>query len=113
MSKTFTIEKATKVSLRGRVSTSGDFVSLYMDWGSGKNRGTDWQFDRIYHKPKTQEQKDHNNTILQKAKEVLSLKNIELLKDNTQLINNKSYLDLNSLIEIVKKSPNIDGSKKS
>jgi integrase len=111
--KTYTIEKATKVTLRGRINKTGEYVSLYLDWGSRKDRQTDWNFDRIYYKPTTEDQKNHNDIILRKAKEVLSQKNTELLKDNTQLRNNLSYLDLNTFIEVVKKEKNKDGSSKS
>lgn len=113
MSKTYVIEKATKVTLRGRINTSGQYVSIYMDWGSGENRQTNWDFDRIYSKPANQNEIDHNKAILQKAKITLSLKNTELLKDTTQLRNNLSYLDVGSFIEIIKEKPDEDGKRKS
>lgn len=111
--KTYVIEKATKVTLRGRVSTNGKMVSLYMDWGAGKNRQTDWDFDRIYFKPENQDQTDHNKAILQEAKIKLSLKNARLLKDNTLLRNNLSYRDVGSFFDIVKNKPDQDGVVKS
>ena len=113
MSKTYLIEKATKVALRGRVSLDGQRVSLYLDWGSKENRQYEFLRDKMYYNPKSIDQKQYNDNILINAKEVLYLKNIELLKDNTLLIKNLSYTDVNTFIEIVKKQPKQDGGKKS
>jgi integrase/recombinase XerD len=112
MSKYKVIEKATKVTLRGRLSTSGDFTSLFLDWGSGKNRGNEF-LDRIYTKPKSTDEKLHNETILKKAKKKLSLKNAELLNDNTTIgkaLSNALFL---SFYEVAKRLPKQDGGEKA
>jgi hypothetical protein len=93
MPKSFVLERATKVTLRGRYNATGDLITLYLDWGSGKNRGFDFQPDRIYHKPKSQDEKQHNEIIIKKAKKKLSLKNAELLNDKTSLMRSLSHVD--------------------
>jgi hypothetical protein len=85
MRKLIVIEKATKVTLRGRLNTSG-LITLYLDWGSGENRGFDFLKDQIHNSPKTAQEKKHNEDILKKAKAKLSLKNAEIFQDNPAMI---------------------------
>lgn len=112
MSKTFVIKKATKAILRGRYNTTGEFVTLYLDWGSGKNRGFDFQQERIYAKPKNKDEKDHNEIILKKAKKKLSLKDAELLSDKTQLTGKLSNMDFMTFFNFAKKLPKKNGKPK-
>lgn len=112
MSKTYVIKKDTKVSLRGRINTSGDFVTLYLDWGSGKNRSTNFLTDRIYNIPKTESEIKHNEVILKKAYVKLSVKNAELLNDTTQMRSNNSYISFQDFFEIYKKMPKKNGKPK-
>jgi integrase len=113
MSKLIVIEKATKVTLRGRYNTSGEFITLYLDWGSGKGRSFEFIEDRIYSKPKTPDQSQHNEILLRKAKKKLSLKNVELLNDKTALTRSVSSVDFMTFYNIAKKLPKKGGKPKS
>jgi len=112
MSKTFVITKATKTTLRGRFNTTGEYITLYLDWGSGKERGFEFQPDRIYAKPKTQEEKQHNEIIIKKAKKKLSLKDAELLSDKTQIQAKIANVDFMSFFHFIKKLPKKNGKPK-
>lgn len=112
MSKLLLIKKATKVTLRGRYNTTGEFYTLYLDWGSGKNRAFDFLPDRMYSKAKSKDEKEHNEIILKKALKKLSLKDAELLGDKTQLTAKLSNIDFMSFFHHAKTFPKKNGKPK-
>lgn len=82
---TFLVESASKVKLRGRTNGSGDLISLYLDWMENGKRSYEFLEHKLYNKPKSPEEKGHNESVKKIALERLAIKNLELLKDSTTL----------------------------
>jgi integrase/recombinase XerD len=110
-SNTYVVEKAANVILRGRVNKSGT-VTLYLDWHGSAGREYEFLEDKIYHKPQNSSQKEYNQEVLRNASEILSLKNIELLKNSSLSTKVYGNLKLSAFYSVAKEHSKKRGGKK-
>jgi integrase len=109
---TYKIAKATKVTLRGRISSDKTMVSLYLDWMDSGKRMYEFLPDKIYLKPKIKEQKEHNEIVLRSAKERMGLQDLDLLKDRSMIKNHKSTILFKDFYMYAMKEKKPNGDKK-